>query len=258
MGAQVDLNSDMGESFGAWKMGADEDMLRLVSSANIACGFHAGDPLVMAETVRMAKANGVGIGAHPSFHDLWGFGRRAIHGESPEDIEKIVAYQIGALQGIAARADAEVGHVKIHGTLGTQAAVEPTLALAIGRAIKAVDRRLIFVVMAGTELERAGEKLGLRLAREIYADRAYDDAGRLVSRKLPGAVIHDDKRAAARVLAMVQDSAIHTESGKRIAVSIDTVCVHGDNPAAVAMAKAVREGLENAGIAIRPLQNAVG
>jgi len=253
----IDLNSDMGESFGVWKMGADAEMLRIVSSANIACGFHAGDPLVMDETVRTAKANGVGIGAHPSFLDLWGFGRRTIQGESPEDIEKIVAYQIGAMQGIAARAGAEVAHVKGHGTLATQAAADRALALAIGRAIAAVDRRLIWVVMAGTELERAGEELGLPLAREIYADRAYDDAGRLVSRKAPGAVIHDVERAATRVRAMVEDGAIHAESGKRLKVRIDTVCVHGDNPAAVAMARAVRETLDKAGIKIRPLREIV-
>jgi 5-oxoprolinase (ATP-hydrolysing) subunit A len=253
----IDLNSDMGESFGVWKMGADAEMLRIVSSANIACGFHAGDPLVMDETVRTAKANGVGIGAHPSFLDLWGFGRRTIQGESPEDIEKIVAYQIGAMQGIAARAGAEVAHVKGHGTLATQAAADRALALAIGRAIAAVDRRLIWVVMAGTELERAGEELGLPLAREIYADRAYDDAGRLVSRKTPGAVIHDAERAATRVRAMVEDGAIHAESGKRLKVRIDTVCVHGDNPAAVTMARAVRETLDKAGIKIRPLREIV-
>jgi UPF0271 protein len=258
MKTQVDLNSDIGESFGAWKMGADEEMLGLISSANIACGFHAGDPLVMAETVRVAKAKHVGVGAHPSFFDLWGFGRRSIHGENPADIEKIVAYQIGALQGIARREDAEVAHVKMHGTLGTQAAADLELALAIGRAIKAVDRKLIFVVMAGTELERAGDKLGLRMAREIYADRAYDDAGQLVSRKLPGAILHDVEQAAARVLKMVQDNAIYAQSGKRIPVSIDTVCVHGDNPAAVAMAKVVRERLEGAGVTIRPLVEIVG
>jgi 5-oxoprolinase (ATP-hydrolysing) subunit A len=257
MSAQIDLNSDMGESFGAWKMGADAEMLRIVSSANIACGFHAGDPLVMDETVRTAKANGVGIGAHPSFLDLWGFGRRTIHGEDPEDIEKIVAYQIGAMKGIATRAGAEVQHVKGHGTLATQAADDPALALAIGRAIAAVDRRLIWVVMAGTELERAGEELGLPLAREIYADRAYDDAGRLVWRKVPGAIIHDADRAASRVRAMVEDGAIHAESGKRLKVKIDTVCVHGDNPAAVAMARAVRETLDKAGIAIRPMREIV-
>ena len=254
MGAQIDLNSDMGESFGVWKMGADAEMLRLVSSANIACGFHAGDPLVMDETVRAAKALGVGIGAHPSFLDLWGFGRRNLQGESPEDIEKIVAYQIGAMQGIATRAGAELQHVKAHGTLGTQAAADMPLALAIGRAIAAIDRRLIWIVMAGTELERAGEELGLTLAREIYADRAYDDEGRLVSRKKPGAVIHDAERAAQRVRAMVEDGAIHTESGKRLEVKIDTVCVHGDNPAAVAMAGAVRESLDKAGIEVRPLR----
>lgn len=248
----------MGESFGAWKMGADDEMFQIVSSANIACGFHAGDPLVMAEAVRKAKANGVGIGAHPSFFDLWGFGRRSINGEKPEDIEKIVAYQIGALQGVAAREGGRVVHVKMHGSLGTQSAADPELALAVSRAIKAVDPTLIFVVMAGTQLERAGEKLGLRLAREIYADRSYDDDGQLVSRRAPGAVLHDSERAAAGVLAMVQDGAIHTRNGKRIAVTIDTVCVHGDNPQAVNMARTVRARLTSAGFIIAPLLEIVG
>lgn len=248
----------MGESFGAWKMGADDEMFQLVSSANIACGFHAGDPLVMAEAVCKAKANGVGIGAHPSFLDLWGFGRRSITGEKPDDIEKIIAYQIGALQGVAAREGGKVVHVKVHGTLGTLSAADPDLAFAVGRAIKAVDATLIFIVMAGTELERAGEKLGLRLAREIYADRTYDDNGQLVSRHNPGAVLHDSDHAATRILAMVQDSAIHTQNGKRIPVTIDTICVHGDNPHAVSMARAVRARLAGAGVMIAPLLEIVG
>ena len=255
---RIDLNSDMGESFGAWKMGADDEMFQIVSSANIACGFHAGDPVVMADAVRKAKANGVGIGAHPSFLDLWGFGRRSIKGERPEDIERIVAYQIGALLGVAAREGGKVVHVKMHGTLGTQSAADPELALAVSHAIKAVDPTLIFVVMAGTELERAGEKFGLQLAREIYADRSYDDNGQLVSRDAPGAVLHDSERAAARVLAMIQDNAIHSQNGKRIPVTINTVCVHGDTPDAVSMAKAVRARLKGAGIMIAPLLEIVG
>ena len=254
----IDLNCDMGESFGAWTMGADAEMLQIVSSANVACGFHGGDPLVMFDTVSLAKQNRVGIGAHPSFFDVWGFGRRIIQGEKPEDIEKMVVYQIGALQAVARAVGHPVGHVKAHGTLANLAAADPATALAIGRAIAAIGRELIYVVMAGTELERAAHELGLRMAREIYADRAYDDTGNLVSRKLSGAVLHDAKEAADRVSAMVRERAIISTSGKRIPVSIDTVCVHGDNPAAVAMAALVRERLEKAGIAVRPMAETIG
>lgn len=249
----IDLNCDMGESFGAWMMGADAEMLKIVSSANVACGFHGGDPLVMFETVARAREEGVGIGAHPSFFDVWGFGRRNIQGEKPEDIEKIVVYQIGALQAVARAVGHRVGHVKAHGTLANIAAIDSPTALAIGRAIAAIDRDLIYVVMAGSELERAARELGLPMAREIYADRAYDDGGNLVSRKQPGAVLHDPEEAAERVLAMVREGAIISRSGKRIPVAIDTVCVHGDNPDAVAMASRVRDRLEAAGIAIRPM-----
>jgi 5-oxoprolinase (ATP-hydrolysing) subunit A len=250
---RIDLNCDMGESFGAWKMGSDAEMLKIVSSANVACGFHAGDPLVMFETVAGAKENGVGIGAHPSFLDVWGFGRRRIEGENPEDIEKAVIYQIGALMGVARAVGHSVGHVKAHGSLANLAAVDRATALAIGHAIAAVDRDLVYVVMAGTELERAATDLNLPMAREIYADRAYDDTGNLVSRKLPGSVLHDPEEAAERVLAMVREGAIISQSGKRIPVAIDTVCVHGDNPEAVRMATCVRKRLEAAGIAIRPM-----
>ncbi len=249
----IDLNCDMGESFGTWTMGSDAEMLEIVTSANVACGFHGGDPLVMFETVARAKERGVGIGAHPSFYDIWGFGRRMIQGEKPEDIEKTVIYQIGALQGVARAVGHRIGHVKAHGALANLAAVDRPTALAIGRAVAAIDPRLIYVVMAGTELERAAAELGLPMAREIYADRAYDDTGNLVSRKLPGAVLHDAREAAERVLAMVREGAIISASGKRIPVAIDTVCVHGDNPAAVAMAEQVRNRLEQAGIAVRPM-----
>jgi 5-oxoprolinase (ATP-hydrolysing) subunit A len=253
----IDLNCDMGESFGAWTMGSDAEMLKIVTSANVACGFHGGDPLVMFDTVSRAKENRVGIGAHPSFFEVWGFGRRQIQGEKSEDIEKMVVYQIGALQGVARALGHRVGHVKAHGTLANLAAIERPMALAIGRAIAAIDPELIYVVMAGTELERAASELGLRMAREIYADRAYDDTGNLVSRKLPGAVLHDPQEAAARVQAMVREGAIISNSSKRIPVTIDTVCVHGDNPAAVAMAELVREKLEQAGIALRPMAETI-
>lgn len=258
MNRTVDLNSDMGESFGAWKMGSDEEMLRIVTSANVACGFHAGDPLIMSETVAIARANGVGVGAHPSFHDLWGFGRRPIQGERPEDIERQVAYQIGALQAIATHAGGRVGHVKPHGALGNMAAVDLALAAGIARAVKAVDPGLIFVVMPGSKLEEAGERMGLRLAREVFADRTYDDQGMLTSRRQPGAVIHDPELAAHRVLDMVGHGRLTSTTGKEIPVRVDTVCVHGDNPAAVAMARAVRHALEAAGVAIRPMAEIVG
>ncbi len=258
MNRGVDLNSDMGESFGAWSMGDDAAMLKIVTSANVACGFHAGDPLVMAETASQAKANNVDIGAHPSFMDLWGFGRRQIRGDSPADIEKMIAYQIGALQGVAAMVGHRVSHVKAHGALSNMAAVERDLARAIARGIRAVDRELIFVVMPMTELEKAGSAEGLKLAREVFADRAYDDTGNLVSRKLPGAMLHDAGEAAERMLRMVSDGVIECASGKRIKVDIDTICVHGDNPAAVAMAGAVRGALEQAGIPLRHLKDIVG
>jgi UPF0271 protein len=182
MTSVVDLNSDMGESFGVYTLGHDAEMLAIVSSANVACGFHAGDPLVMSETVARAKANRVDVGAHPSLLDLWGFGRRAIRGEPPEDIEKAVVYQIGALQAIATHAGHRVTHVKTHGALGNMAAVDLELASAIARGIKKVDRDLIFVVIAGSELERAGAALDLRIAREVYADRTYQDDGQLTPR----------------------------------------------------------------------------
>lgn len=180
-----------------------------------------------------------------------------IQGETPADIEKMVVYQIGALQAVARAAGHTVGHVKAHGTLANLAAIDRPAALAIGRAIAAVDRGLVYVVMAGTELEKAAAELGLPMAREIYADRAYDDSGNLVSRKEPGAVLHDPEEAATRVQAMVREGAIISQSGKRIPVAIDTVCVHGDNPAAVAMAARVRGKLEAAGIAIRPMARLV-
>lgn len=250
--ASVDLNADMGEGFGPWKMGDDEAMLSIVSSANIACGWHAGDPVIMHRTAEIAKARGVSIGAHPGFGDLWGFGRRTIRGESMADLEKQVAYQIGAMQACAALAGHRVTHVKAHGALGNMSNDDEDIAMAIGRAVKGVDPSLVFVVMPGLPTERVGEKLGLAMAREVFADRTYDDNGNLTSRKKEGAIIHDAAFAAERVLRMVQEQEVVTVTGRKLKVAIDTICVHGDNPAAVAMARTVRETLERAGIAIRP------
>lgn len=246
----VDLNSDLGESFGAWNMGDDGAMLDIVTSANVACGFHAGDPDTMRATCEAAKARGVAIGAHPGFHDLQGFGRRQILGLTAREIEALIAYQIGALQGIATAAGHRVTHVKAHGALSNMAMTDRTIAEALARAIKAVDPSLVFVVIPLTQLEAAGEAANLPLAREIYADRAYEDDGTLMSRKKPGAVLHDPAEVAARVVRMVRERAIVGAGGKKMALGIDTVCIHGDSPGAVAMARAVRAELTAAGVTI--------
>jgi 5-oxoprolinase (ATP-hydrolysing) subunit A len=252
---KLDLNSDLGESFGAWTMGDDAAMLDVVTSANIACGFHAGDPLVMHNTILAAAARGVSIGAHPSFLDLWGFGRRPILGDRPDDIEKMVIYQIGALAALAQAAGQRLAHVKTHGALGNMAMVDPALARAVARAVRAVDRDLILIVMPGLALETAGLEEGLLVAREVYADRTYDDDGNLTSRKKPGSVIEDADLATQRVLRMLEDGAITTVGGGRLAATIDTICVHGDNPHAVTMAASLRRALEQAGCTLAPFPN---
>lgn len=257
MPTTIDLNCDLGESFGAYTIGNDEEMLKIISSANVACGFHGGDPLVMYRTLELAKENGVGVGAHPGFNDLWGFGRRQIHGQSPDEIEKSMVYQVGALQGVARAVGTSVTHYKIHGALGNMAAVDPDLAMATARAVKAVDPNMIFVALPGSELETAAEKLGLRIAREVFADRAYDDDGMLVSRKLPGAMIHDPDEAARRMVQFVKEGMVESQSGKKIPVQIDTICVHGDNASAVEVARSVRSALADAGIEIRPMAEVI-
>lgn len=249
---QVDLNSDMGEGFGPWKMGDDAAMLEIVTSANVACGWHAGDPVIMHRVAQQAKARGVAIGAHPGFGDLWGFGRRVIAGDSLSDIEKMVAYQVGAMQAMAVMAGHKVSYVKPHGALSNISNEDDALALAIARGIHAVDKNLIAMAMPGLASHRAAEKLGMPYVLEIFADRTYEDNGALTSRKKPGSVIHDAGLAAARMVEAVQEGAIETVSGKTIKVKIDTICVHGDSPDAVAMARAVRAALEMAGIAVKP------
>jgi len=249
---RVDLNSDLGESFGPWPMGDDPAMLDLVSSANIACGFHGGDPQVMLRACTLAKARDVSIGAHPGFLDLQGFGRRQIVGLSAEEVETFVAYQIGAIRGVAALAGARVTHVKIHGAMSNMACEDEGMAAAIARAIRGVDPDLIFVVLPFSALQRAGEKAGLRLAMEVFADRAYEDNGLLMSRKKPGSVIHDGAAAAANVLRMVRQQAVTTGSGKVMPTRVDTICIHSDTPGAIAMARQVRQVLVDASVAIRP------
>ena len=252
MTISVNLNADMGEGFGAYNIGNDDAILKIIRSASIACGFHAGDPVTMRRLVQRAREEGVSIGAHPGFNDLWGFGRRRID-MNPEQLEYLIAYQIGALQGLAAYVGEKVTHVKPHGALNNMAAENADYAMAIGRAIKAVDRDIIYVTNFGSEMEKAGRKLGLKVAREGYCDRLYDDDGSLTSRKVPGAVIKDPAVAAKHVVRMVVDGAITSRNGKRIEGHVDTLCVHGDEPTAIELARTVREALEAAGVKIVPL-----
>jgi len=249
---RVDLNSDLGESFGPWPMGNDAAMLSLVSSANIACGFHGGDPEVILKACRLAVAGGVSIGAHPGFLDLQGFGRRQIVGLTASEIESFIAYQIGAVQALARMAGGAVTHVKVHGAMSNMACEDAGMARPIARAIRAVDPKLIFVVLPFSELARAGEAEGLRMAMEVFADRAYEDNGLLMSRKKPGSVLHDAEAATANVLGMIRDQAITTGSGRKLPTRVDTVCIHSDTPGAVEMARHIRSRLDAEGITIAP------
>lgn len=246
----VDLNSDMGEAFGLYRMGEDEAILEVVSSANVACGFHGGDPEVMAKTFGDARKKNITVGAHPGFNDLWGFGRRVVP-HTIGEIERMVAYQIGAAQALSAYAGNPIKYVKPHGALGNLCEVEMDVAVAVTNAVKAVDPKLICLSIADGCQDHAAREMGMAVASEIYADRAYDDEGRIVSRKLPGAVIHDPEFAAARVVRMVKAGAIETVSGKLIPRVIDSICLHGDNPSAVALGTRVRRELEKAGVSIR-------
>ncbi len=249
MAGTVDLNADMGESFGAWTMGDDAALLDVVSSANIACGFHAGDPDVMAATMGGAVAKGVGIGAHPGFPDLQGFGRRRMH-VPHATLANMVRYQLGAAQAMAAACGGQVRHLKLHGALSNMACVDHAMARACYEAALDVDPDIIIMVLAATAMEEVVRELGCAWAGEIFADRAYNDDATLVDRSLPGAVLHDPEVAGPRILKMVQEGAIITESGKRIPTAIDTICLHGDTPSAVAMARAVRTCLTEGGVAV--------
>ena len=247
----VDLNCDCGEGFGAYRMGDDEAMLGLVTSINVACGFHAGDPEIMARMFGAAKARGIAAGAHPGFPDLYGFGRRRLP-FSPDEIERLILYQIGAAQALCLHVGTKLRYVKIHGALSNIAMVESSVALAAARAVKTASPDLWLLVPAGTELERAGLASGLSIAREIFADRAYTDQGLLVERACHGALLEDAEEAASRILTMVQEGTILTVSGKRLPAQIESICVHGDSPNAVAMARAVRARLEGSDILIKP------
>lgn len=247
---RIDLNADLGEGFGQWRMGDDAAMLAVVTSANVACGFHAGDPDIMAKTFAIAREKGVAVGAHVAFPDIAGFGRRAI-GMTPQEIERAVAYQIGAAQALATYAGHRVSYVKAHGALANIAEKNPEVADALARATRIVDRDLTLLAIAVSEQVRAGDRAGLRVAHEIFADRAYLDDGRLQSRGEKGAVITDAEEAVARVRRMLRDGALVAVSGKRLRTQIDSICVHGDSDDAVALARRLRAELEADGYALQ-------
>jgi UPF0271 protein len=251
---KIDLNSDVGESFGNYKLGMDEDVIPLISSANIACGFHAGDPAVMKRTIAIARENGVAIGAHPGFPDLIGFGRRNLDA-SLEEIKDYVTYQVGAIQAFAVAQKMKLQHVKPHGALYTMAVQNPAIWDAVAEAIAALDKDLILFVLAGSnrsELKAIAAKHGIRMGFEFFGDRAYNRDGSLVSRKEPGAVIDDHEIVAEKVLKMVQEGKVVCQDDSEIDMAADTICVHGDNPSALALVKNIRKALLTSGVEIAP------
>lgn len=246
---RVDLNCDMGESFGIWRMGDDDALLRHVSSANIACGFHAGDPSVMRRTLCAAAARGVAVGAHPGLPDLAGFGRRSMD-IAPETVYDLVAYQVGALMGLARAEGVPVAHVKAHGALYNMAVSDAALAAAIARAVRDVDTGLIFFALPGSALMAEAERAGMRTAGEVFADRGYEPDGSLTRRGTPGALVTDPEQAAQRAVRMVLEQAVEARDGTRIDVRADTICIHGDGVNAAATASLLRQRLQEAGVRI--------
>jgi 5-oxoprolinase (ATP-hydrolysing) subunit A len=249
---RVDLNSDVGESFGVYAIGQDPILFPHITSANIACGFHAGDPGVMRATVALARQHGVAIGAHPGFPDLVGFGRRDMN-VTPREVEDFVVYQTGALLAIAAAQGMRLQHVKPHGALFNMAVRDRGLADAIANATAAVDRSLILFGLPGSELIEAGRRAGLRTAAEVFADRAYEPDGTLVSRRTPGAVIHDIDAVINRVVRMAAERTVVAVDGSVVPLDLDTICVHGDTPGAAGLAARVREALIKAGVDVKAI-----
>ncbi|SJZ85398.1 LamB/YcsF family protein [Garciella nitratireducens] len=246
---QVDLNSDIGESFGNYKLGLDEEVIKHVSSVNVACGWHAGDPMVMQKTVELAVKEKVSLGAHPGYPDLIGFGRREMK-VTFEEAKNYIKYQIGALWAFVQGKGIKLQHVKPHGAFYNMAAKDRELAMAIAQGIYEVDSDFILVGLAGSELTKAGKEVGLKVANEVFADRAYNPDGSLVSRKKEGAVIHDVKVAISRVLRMVKEGKVEAINGEDIFIQADTICVHGDNPQAVSFVNTIRNALQKEGIEV--------
>ncbi len=255
MPLSVDLNSDLGESFGVWRLGEDEALLPRITSANIACGFHGGDPRVMHRTVREATRLGVGVGAHPGFPDLVGFGRRNLLA-TPDEVYTDTLYQVGALHAFCQAEGTQLQHVKPHGQLNNMAFHDQAMAEALASAVRDFSPRLILVAYGG-ELLQAGERLGLPIGHEVFADRAYRADGSLVGRSAPGAMIGEEE-IAPRAVRMVREGGVRAITGEWVALKVDTICVHGDTPGAPALAGRVRAALEDAGVALRPLRDVLG
>ena len=246
---RIDLNSDLGESFGRWTLGDDAEVMKSITSANIACGYHAGDPGVIRRTLRMAREAGVAAGAHPGLPDLAGFGRRTM-AVSAAEVEDMVLYQVGAIAALAAAEGVRLRHVKPHGALYNMAVKDGSLAAAIAHAVAALDPRLLIFALPGSELERAAEAAGLRVAREGFADRAYEADGSLTPRTRPGAVIHSAEEIIGRAVRMARDGVVRATNGSDIAMRVDTICTHGDTPGSHDLTRQLRAGLEADGIAV--------
>lgn len=252
----IDINCDMGESFGAYRLGTDEEILKYVTSANIACGFHAGDPATMRKTVKLALEHGVGIGVHPGLPDLAGFGRRNMD-ISPKEAYEMVVYQIGSLWAFVKAEGGTIQHVKPHGALYNMAAVNKELSEAIAEAVYKVNPDLILFGLAGSELVKAGERTGLRTASEVFVDRTYQEDRTLTSRKMPNAVITDDDDAVAQVIRMAKEGKVMTQQNVDVDIKADTVCIHGDGAHALSFAKKIRQTLEDSGISIRKIADSL-
>ena len=249
---RIDINSDVGESFGVYLLGHDAGLMTSITSANIAAGFHAGDPSVLRQTIRLAKSHGVAVGAHPGFPDLAGFGRRELN-VTPAEAEDLVLYQIAAVAGVAAAEGATLQHVKPHGALFNMAVGNAALAAAIARAVAAFDRSLILFGLPNSEMLKAGRAAGLRVAAEVFADRAYEADGSLASRRKAGSVIHDETVVVSRAVRMVTERTVDAVDGTRVPIEADTICVHGDTPGADTLARRLRTALEAARVTVRAL-----
>lgn len=253
MGRQIDLNCDLGESYGSFQVGADEQVIALVSSVNIACGWHAGDPMTIEKTVGLAKRHGVGLGAHPGLPDLMGFGRRHLH-ISPEEACAYVRYQLGAVSAFAQAACIPIQHLKPHGALYNMAAVDYPLAAGICRAVASFDPDLILLALSGSEMVRAAKAHGLRVASEVFADRAYQSDGTLAPRSMPGSVIEDEEAAVRRALQMAAEGTVESITGEVIPIRADSICIHGDSPHALRLARRIRSALAGHGIRVSSLR----
>lgn len=249
---RVDLNSDLGESFGSYKIGMDDEIIKLVTSVNIACGCHAGDPVVMDKTVGLAAQAGIGIGAHPGYPDLQGFGRRALN-MKPDDVYDYVMFQVGALNAFCKKHGVRMQHVKPHGALYNTAAKDYKLALAIANAVKDIDKDLILMGLAGSESIKAAEDVGLKTASEVFADRAYEEDGSLRARTFPDAMIEDEDECAKRVIRMIKEGKVTAVTGRDIDIKADSVCVHGDGEHALAFVRKLRNDFSESGISMASL-----